>query len=531
LNEILKGEAGESELENHWLPAVANARRREHTEDQILFHILRQEFIKNRDMMSPYEPERLEDRVSKSFNYGRYLSMCMGETLAEVVEVSISTWACMGLLASAFYVVMLLAEDNTAFLSWFMVGCAWLLSVFNYIFENKLCHIRNSFAPVNFMKKVRGMWADSHKSGGSGSGRNVDENSQLYTPFADDNSTENSTFVTDSNSLPAWCHVDLDNYNLSNRSKLAKWLYGSAPNRQQVLYWGQVNGTDFHLLIFRIILLFNGLYAALLAVTFVPAMYKNEGHECTPTFIVFCVVAAIPLYLQVTGKRRLVATMSHIACIGCLRRNHMISNVIREEKTSSAVRAFIVLHKIHLATQSGDRKKSSVTSPRRHYTEVLPAHITSDISKTFDLFDNDHSGAISTAELSDLMRSLGSPCDGTQLDVMVGLLDKDGDGDISKEEFIQWYSEQLSKNELDPHEMAKSMFGMFDKDGSGSITIAEFKEALDAFDVGLSTDDVAELVKELDEDRNGLIDEEEFAHLLKRHAHPPPELSSLSQMY
>ena len=79
--------------------------------------------------------------------------------------------------------------------------------------------------------------------------------------------------------------------------------------------------------------------------------------------------------------------------------------------------------------------------------------------------------------------------------------------------------------------MAKSMFSMFDADGSGSITIEEFKEALDAFDVGLSLDDVTELVKELDEDRNGHIDEHEFAHLLHRHSHPPPELSSLANMY
>ena len=106
---------------------------------------------------------------------------------------------------------------------------------------------------------------------------------------------------------------------------------------------------------------------------------------------------------------------------------------------------------------------------------------------------------------------MGSPQDPQQLAVMVALLDANGDGDISKEEFIQWYSDQLEKNELNPDEMAKSMFSMFDADGSGSITIEEFKEALDAFDVGLSLDDVTELVKELDEDRNGHIDEHEVS--------------------
>jgi len=161
----------------------------------------------------------------------------------------------------------------------------------------------------------------------------------------------------------------------------------------------------------------------------------------------------------------------------------------------------------------------------------LASHIVDDISKTFDLFDADGGGEISSEELEDLMGSLGSPQAPEQLRVMISLLDGNGDGTISKDEFIQWYSEQLNQNELDPAEMASSMFRMFDTDGSGSLTIAEFKEALDAFKVGLTVDDVTELVKELDEDRNGIIDEQEFAHLLHRHAHPPPELSSLGSMY
>jgi len=435
--------------------------------------------------------------------------MCMGETLAEVVEVSVSTWACMGVLASAFYFVMLAAADNTKFLAWFMCGCGWFISAFNVFFQGKVLAIRDSFAPQDYRLLLNGIV----------------------------NKDEHSPLVADG-TLPAWCSVNIGAAKLEYRSKFWKWMLGAAPNRQQLLYWGQTNGTDLHLLVFRITLLFNGLYVALMAVTFVPGMWKHCGKASEvgsigmTEFMVFCVLAVIPVYLQVTGKRRMVATMTHISCIGCLRRNHVISNVIREEKTSRAVRAFIVLHKIHLATQQTDgAAKSESKSHRRHYTTVLPPHITQDISKTFDLFDDDGSGAISTEELEELMKSLGSPCDGKQLGVMISLLDENGDGDISKEEFIQWYSEQLQKNELDPREMAKSMFGMFDKDGNGSITIAEFKEALDAFNVGLSMDDVAELVKELDEDRNGLIDEEEFAHLLRRHAHPPPELSSLSQMY
>ncbi len=491
LKKILQSSADDPELSRHEKHII---------EDQKLFYALREEFLLNREVIPPFKPEDEEMRAPKDINYGRYLSMCMGETLAEVVEVSVSTWACMGLLASLFYILMLAVKDNTRILAWFMCSCGWGVTVFNIFFESKVVSIRNSFAPVGFMRaNVERSTSKSEK-----------------TPLAFDEM------------LPAWCNVRPEKFNLEKRGKWAKELFGHAPNRQHLLFWGQQEGADLHLLLFRITLLFNGLYTALMGVTFIPECYKEFG---SIEFVIFCVASAIPLYLQVTNKRRLVATLSHINCIGCLRRPDIIANVIREDKTSRAVRAFIVLHKIHMATTAGPVDPNTPKSPKVHYTDSLPPHVLQDISKTFDLFDDDGSGAISTDELQSLMESLGSPQDADQLSVMISLLDENGDGDISKEEFIQWYSDQLQKNKLDPHEMAKSMFSMFDKDGSGSITIAEFKEALDAFNVGLSVDDVGELVKELDEDRNGFIDEHEFGHLLKRHAHPPPELSNIGKMY
>ena len=298
--------------------------------DQRIFHALRQEFILDRDVIYPYKPEDEENRVKKDFNYGRYLSMCMGETLAEVVEVSVPTWACMGgkkwrgarseatkrceycgltrrarsisfeasnlnrsnhimntsfarccrflvaALASAFYIIMLIVEDDTRILAWFMVGCGWFVTAFNFMFEKKLIQIRDSFVPVKFLMD------HSHHVG-----VNVDKG-------------ERQSLTLDE-SLPAWCSIDPDKFGLSKRSKNAKCWLGPAPNRQQLLFWAQQFGADFHILLFRITLLFNGLYTAVMAVTFVPGAYKEF---VTVEFVIFAVLAVIPLYLQITGKRR-----------------------------------------------------------------------------------------------------------------------------------------------------------------------------------------------------------------------------------
>lgn len=72
----------------------------------------------------------------------------------------------------------------------------------------------------------------------------------------------------------------------SARSKTGKYWLGPAPNRQQLLFWAQQFGSDFHILLFRITLLFNGLYTALMTVTFVPGAYKEvrSGEEIETAF-------------------------------------------------------------------------------------------------------------------------------------------------------------------------------------------------------------------------------------------------------
>ena len=151
------------------------------------------------------------------------------------------------------------------------------------------------------------------------------------------------------------------------------------------LYWAQQEGTDFHLLLFRLILLLNGLYVAMMLVLFYPSDHFGNKYPWNNApdgmnalasweYVIFVVLSAIPIFFQMKERRRLVTTLSHVSCIGCLRRPQIIANVIRDDKTSRAVRAFIVLHKIHLATQNITAEKGGVEKQNQEYLENNRMH-------------------------------------------------------------------------------------------------------------------------------------------------------------
>ena len=98
------------------------------------------------------------------------------------------------------------------------------------------------------------------------------------------------------------------------------------------------------------------------------------------------------------------------------------------------------------------------------------------------------------------------------------VMDVDGDGTVSRQEFLHWHAcnagESSDENIV---EAAENIFKMFDDDGSGSITYEEFKEGLVKFHIELSDEDLQILVRELDSDQSGSIELEEFTELLTRH--------------
>ena len=88
-------------------------------------------------------------------------------------------------------------------------------------------------------------------------------------------------------------------------------------------------------------------------------------------------------------------------------------------------------------------------------------------------------------------------------------LDLDGDGDITKDEFIKWIVKQNDGSEPSAEDLAQILFDMFD-----TIIVAplvqEFIEKMQKVAKDLSLDDITMIARELDEDQSGSIDIAEF---------------------
>eukprot|EP01035_Chromulina_nebulosa_P018704 gene18704-24463_t len=73
-------------------------------------------------------------------------------------------------------------------------------------------------------------------------------------------------------------------------------------------------------------------------------------------------------------------------------------------------------------------------------------------------------------------------------------------------------------NHLTPEEIAefREIFNLVDKDGGGTINKTELAELMDTLGIDASTEDIDQMISEIDADGNGDIDFEEFVAVMSR---------------
>jgi len=86
---------------------------------------------------------------------------------------------------------------------------------------------------------------------------------------------------------------------------------------------------------------------------------------------------------------------------------------------------------------------------------------------------------------------------------------------VGFEEFCIVMADDDSGGPIDAAALAKEMFTMLDKDNSGEITLREFREVLQGLPIGLSEEDLDQMLHDIfGEDDNAAINAHEFEHFL-----------------
>lgn len=146
---------------------------------------------------------------------------------------------------------------------------------------------------------------------------------------------------------------------------------------------------------------------------------------------------------------------------------------------------------------------------KSYFSETTPRIV---VKSLFSKYDVDGSGRLQRDELMQLLRhDMGM--DPKQAEAMALVVDKDGSGSVSFDEFMEWIHDRKALDTVDDHtkyyytRKAVDMFKKYDKDGNGTIEVNELKQLLK--DVNYS-DSLESALQVLDKDGNGKISFPEF---------------------
>ncbi|KAI2510392.1 Ca2-binding protein [Fragilaria crotonensis] len=319
--------------------------------------------------------------------------------------------------------------------------------------------------------------------------------------------------------LPGWCSVNLDQY-LLRRSWIKRVFVGGKPNRQDTLYWMDRLGPTVYLIILQSNMIFIGVDFACQVVYFIPAMHE---HASTTVFVIYMALVVLSLIGNLLNKKHLVANVAVICSVGSHRNIPAIAEVFREEKTENLVRCFLIIYRLRqFAFDVKVDPKPPSHDDAKHYSKTLDPVEIFEVSKTFECFARDD-GSIYPAEFSDMMTTLGGEVSKENIQKMMSIMDVDSDGMVRKEEFLQWYADNIVGHDDNALSNApRFLFQLFDEDNQGELSVAKFKGKLDALRVGFSVDEQIAIINEIDRNGSGSITQHEFEVLFKKF--PPAEL-------
>ncbi|GMP22140.1 hypothetical protein CsSME_00000289 [Camellia sinensis var. sinensis] len=147
----------------------------------------------------------------------------------------------------------------------------------------------------------------------------------------------------------------------------------------------------------------------------------------------------------------------------------------------------------------------------RVIAENLSEEEIAGLKQMFKMIDTDNSGQITFEELKAGLKRVGANLKDSEIYDLMHAADVDNSGTIDYGEFV---AATLHLNKVQKEDHLFAAFNYFDKDGSGYITPDELQQACEEF--GLEDVRLEEMIREVDQDNDGLIDYNEFVTMMQK---------------
>lgn len=145
------------------------------------------------------------------------------------------------------------------------------------------------------------------------------------------------------------------------------------------------------------------------------------------------------------------------------------------------------------------------------------------LRQMFNNMDTDRSGTITYEELKTGLSRLGSKLSEQEVRELMEAADVDRSGTI---DYIEFITATMHRHRLEKEDHLFKAFQHFDKDGSGFITRDELRHAMTKYGMGDEAT-IDEVINDVDIDKDGRINYEEFVTMMRKGAADDKQESSL----
>ena len=134
--------------------------------------------------------------------------------------------------------------------------------------------------------------------------------------------------------------------------------------------------------------------------------------------------------------------------------------------------------------------------------------------EVLDLYDPDNEGFVKSREIAKILRAMGRTLEDDDEQNFLQAADPENTGKISKDDFLETVEAMFSLPKEEVNELLDA-FKVFDLKNTGKISVKNFKKVLTDIGKDFSEEEVEDLLKYIDVDRDGNINIKDFIQVWK----------------